>query len=695
MIHQSIARKLPLGIMLLALLVGAGVGSSGYFIASKTAEDLTFARLDGLAADRSDLLRSYLTSRGLSVMTAARSETVQNALRDLHFGWMKLGETAGHQLFDLYVTKNPHPEAERSGLVDSLAGTNYDSAHARVHPALQVLARSAGFEDIYLFDNDGNAVYSVNKGSDFAGAFASGGVFADTALGRLLAGLKDDQQTVSLSDIAVYAPAANLPTGFMAAPIVDKRGLRVGSIAVRLPIADLATLINRRDGLGETGEVLIVGADHLLRSESEFSSGPDVLQTAFDSAAVDTALQGASAEGRVANSYRSEEMLVDAVPLRDIDTKWAIVAMMGASEATAPVAAMGKAMLVSALVLMIIAGIAALALSRRITNPITKLTRTMASLAQGKLDVPVPFAAGRDEIGDMARAVEIFRDNGLKISQLTEAESARTLLDRQARENMMSQLQLAFGDVVHAATAGDFTRQVEAQFADPELNALGAGINEIMEIVNRGLVETGAVLGALAEADLTQRMQGNHRGAFATLSDDINKVTDRLSNIISQLRIASSTLSAATAEILAGSNDLSTRTAAQSATIEKTSATMSQLANTVRQNADRAKEASGVAASLVQSAERSGEVMVRATESMDRITAASNQISGIIGMIDDIAFQTNLLALNASVEAARAGDAGKGFAVVAVEVRRLAQSAAKASADVKKLIERSTEEVQG
>jgi methyl-accepting chemotaxis protein len=62
-------------------------------------------------------------------------------------------------------------------------------------------------------------------------------------------------------------------------------------------------------------------------------------------------------------------------------------------------------------------------------------------------------------------------------------------------------------------------------------------------------------------------------------------------------------------------------------------------------------------------------------------------------LIDDIAFQTNLLALNASVEAARAGDAGKGFAVVAVEVRRLAQSAASASADVKRLIEQSANEV--
>jgi methyl-accepting chemotaxis protein len=79
---------------------------------------------------------------------------------------------------------------------------------------------------------------------------------------------------------------------------------------------------------------------------------------------------------------------------------------------------------------------------------------------------------------------------------------------------------------------------------------------------------------------------------------------------------------------------------------------------------------------------------------MERITSSSARISIIIGVIDDIAFQTNLLALNASVEAARAGDAGNGFAVVAVEVRRLAQSAAQASAEIKSLIEASAGEVQ-
>ena len=380
------------------------------------------------------------------------------------------------------MTHNPNPADKRALLADSQGGTNYDSAHSRVHPALQVLAQSADFEDIYLFDNDGNAIYTVNKGDDFAGAFGKGGSFAGTVLGKLVGSLKDDQTTVSMSDIATYAPAGGEATVFMAAPVLYKTGARAGSIAVRLPIATFGTLINRRDGLGQSGEVLIVGTDHLLRNDSSFTSVPDVLKTEFDDPIIESALGGMPAHGTVSGWSRDEAMLADAVPLTSGAQQWAVVTMISAAEATAPVSAMGQAMLISAILLMFLAGIIAWFMSRRVTKPITRLTGTMASLARGDLAVEVPYAAGRDEIGDMARAVEVFRANGLKVAELTDAEAGRAERDRTARARMMSDLQAAFGNVVEAATAGDFTRRVETRFADAELNTLAEGINEVMRI---------------------------------------------------------------------------------------------------------------------------------------------------------------------------------------------------------------------
>ncbi|KKB77883.1 hypothetical protein VW35_13750 [Devosia soli] len=332
-------------------------------------------------------------------------------------------------------------------------------------------------------------------------------------------------------------------------------------------------------------------------------------------------------------------------------------------------------------------------IGRSITKPINLLNRQMVDLADGRYDIVVGGTNRTDEIGAMARSVEVFRENGLKVSQMTEAEAARIISDQEARRDMMVELQSAFGDVVDSAIEGDFSKRVPATFPDAELNGLATSVNELVASVDKGVTETATVLSALANTDLTCRMTGDHHGAFGKLKTDINAVADKLTDIVGQLRGTSGTLKSATGEILSGANDLSERTTRQAATIEETSATMEQLAQTVTENAKKALDASQKAGLVSRSAEEGAGVMDEANAAMERITQSSSKISNIIGMIDDIAFQTNLLALNASVEAARAGEAGKGFAVVAVEVRRLAQSAATASADVKALIEQSAVEV--
>jgi methyl-accepting chemotaxis protein len=205
----------------------------------------------------------------------------------------------------------------------------------------------------------------------------------------------------------------------------------------------------------------------------------------------------------------------------------------------------------------------------------------------------------------------------------------------------------------------------------------------------------GGALGELSEGRLDCHVKEKLPGELDDVRNSLNQTIDRLNHIVSGLSDSASSLRTATAEIMSGTSDLADRTSRQAAAVEETSAAMEQLSSTVTDNAKRATVAREASLEVSGNARDAGTAIGNANSAMERIATSSGRISNIIGLIDDIAFQTNLLALNASVEAARAGEAGKGFAVVAVEVRRLAQSAAQASAEVKVLIEQSASEVTG
>lgn len=690
-----IARKLPLALLGSALLVSLGVGTASYMIGSEALRSSAENTLVTLASERADAVSTYLKAVEDDLVATSRSEATVQALRDFGGAWLQFKTDPTAEVRKVYVDDNPNKD-DLSALETLGTTGNYDVTHTRFHKGFRSQIGARGYRDLYLFDPKGVLMYSVSKGADFGTSFAEGGPMADSGLGEAFraAVAIEDPDGIAFTDFAPYEAAADKPASFFAKPVFNAQGRKVGVLAIQLPPERLDDVIGSRTGLGESGEVVVVGPDGLLRSNSIFTEGNDALATSFSAPVVEEALSGTASNGESTN-YRATDMLLAAAPITTPGKPWAGVAVMATDEVLAPVTNMRNMMLLIGAALLVVVAAAGLLFSRTITRPISRLTDTMKLVADGNLDVTVPAGDRTDELGAMAKAVEVFRENGRRVHQLTEAEAAQALASQQERARMMTTLQRAFGDVVDAAVAGDFTKRVEAQFSDAELNALAGSVNRLVETVERGLDETGSVLSALADANLTRRVEGQYQGAFARLKADTNAVAEKLGEIVGQLRATSGALKRATGEILSGANDLSERTTKQAATIEETSATMEQLAQTVLDNAGRAEDASQKAHDVSRAAEDGGQVMAQATAAMDRITASSAKISNIIGLIDDIAFQTNLLALNASVEAARAGDAGKGFAVVAVEVRRLAQSAASASADVKALIEQSGAEVSG
>ncbi|KRG87613.1 chemotaxis protein [Stenotrophomonas daejeonensis] len=244
-----------------------------------------------------------------------------------------------------------------------------------------------------------------------------------------------------------------------------------------------------------------------------------------------------------------------------------------------------------------------------------------------------------------------------------------------------------------AAANGDFSLRGDEGRFEHEFLEMVHNINTMMESTDRSLGEVSTLMQAIAQGDLTARMNGDFHGVFARMRDDANATAEQLTDIVGRIKQSTVSINTAAGEIASGNNDLSRRTEQQAANLEETAASMEELTSTVRQNAEHARQANQLAQGAADVASQGGQVVGQVVTTMSAIEASSKKIADIISVIDGIAFQTNILALNAAVEAARAGEQGRGFAVVASEVRTLAQRSAGAAKEIKELIEDSVGKV--
>jgi len=359
---------------------------------------------------------------------------------------------------------------------------------------------------------------------------------------------------------------------------------------------------------------------------------------------------------------------------------------------------------------------------RSITQPISAMVEAMKRLADNKLDTAILGEGQSNEIGEMANAVVVFRDNARERDRLKLAEEqsratreretheaaeakARDAAERleaerlereqaEARATLSKLLEEDMTRVIGMARNGDFSGRISRNYDDKAMAEVKTSVNALVEAVDEGLSHILRFLHDLSKGDLTVRIEGEFEGAFATLKSDANETAVELARIMTTIADSAGGINQDTNEIATAAGNLAQRTERTAGTLEETAAALELVVSSVLSAADGAIQAKNIVDNALVDAEASMIVVGDAVKSMEEIEQFSTEIAKIVGVIDDISFQTNLLALNAGVEAARAGEAGRGFAVVASEVRDLAGRAGDAAGSIGELISNSGTQVE-
>lgn len=576
-----------------------------------------------------------------------------------------------------YIANNPNPLGNKNKLNGAVDDTSaYTQTHTSLQPFINEVIDEFGFYDVFLADLEtGNIVYTYFKELDFTTSLLNG-PYAKTLLGEAFRASRDatSPDFVYLSDFAPYLPSYEDQAAFMSTPIFDGNR-KVGVLLVQVPIDQINKTMTfdrkwKDAGLGESGEIYLVGSDSTPRSISRFLiEAKDDYLASLASVGVSKEIQDkikakdsniglqpmktagieASKKGEtgfaIYPDYRNIPVLGAYSPINILGQKWVMLSEIDQAEAFAPIDALFKrtiyASLIALVILLVIVGFFVTRLTGSINRPLATLQSTVIQLTQGDMAARTKMES-LDELGDLGRALDKLLDE--RVASLSQA----------AKEN----------------------------------EQLNNSVIDIMQAVSR-----------LSSRDLTVRVPVN-TDVTGAISDALNLMTRETTRVLRQVNDISTKVAEASNRVHEGSE--STRLVAEkgSEEIKQASSELEQAAFALREIADRAKRADIAAEEAIKTTRQAltsvretvggistSRDVIRETEKrIKRLGERSQEISSAVNLINTIAERTSMLALNTSMQAVAAGEAGRAYAVVADEVKRLAESARAATQQIANLV---------
>ena len=378
----------------------------------------------------------------MSIISTA--PTTVKLLGELSAEFHNLGDNAQALLQQNYLA------AEREYRITQTPASiaTYDKIHSIAQAYFIRRFKAYGWWDMFLIDTQGNVVFSLNKDIDFATNLRTG-PWRDTGLARAVMPLLHDAipKQLGFADYSLYTPSNMQASSFIAMPVFDEEKQQfLGVIATQLHAAMLNEFMLDKTGMGETGEVIVVGKNHWLLTDSRFSKESVALKKQIFAKPSDTVLAGKTAT-MITPDYRGIEVIASVKPFTPFPAAlgdkalWGIIAKIERSEVLHGYYNLLRILVFITASLILLAGILAVWGARTITLPLIRITNALTGLAKGE-PISVPDLNRTDEIGAIAKAAETFRTLAQKTEQehwlgenvtlLTNAVSAENSINQAA-----------------------------------------------------------------------------------------------------------------------------------------------------------------------------------------------------------------------------------------------------------------------
>jgi methyl-accepting chemotaxis protein len=432
--NLRLSTKMQLVVVSAAIVLAIGIGASSYISAERNAGRTLKDHFNSLLQGRKAALQDYLGSLEEDVRFMASSPN----LKDTMTAFSKAAQESSQAAMQAPPPPPPAPTEDETAAAEAAPETMPEMAAPPAPPPappgvdeqtdawLRKFVTERGYEDLYLIDLDGNVVYSAVKGpeagTNISTRYGGSTVQTDLAVAFEVLSGETDMDRLYFFDYAPYAPAGNRPASFIAASISGRDGNRVGVLAFRVPVSRFNRIMDVAEGLGKTGELMLIGEDFLMRNDSRLVGKPTILAREVNGEAIKNTINSGKPDFSIDKGPMGYEVQTFTTPVDFNDVRWALVAQVATEEANAPLAAMRNTMLGVAALLLLLVATSGVLFARRISKPVTILTGAMRKLAAGDTSVELDGAERRDEIGEMTAAVEVFRANAIERQNLEERE---------------------------------------------------------------------------------------------------------------------------------------------------------------------------------------------------------------------------------------------------------------------------------